>query len=164
MSLRPAEFAPVPTATMRVAKAAFPKGCPAMQMRDELGTIYDDQMFGRLSPCCSSPGLVGPGCGNAVRDRITWKHVLGLEFADPGFDFSILCEFHACLIAGGVERTLLDAMSGLPATHDKGGRNSDRDGLVTSGAFPDGSATAVRSAATPLPCRPVLRQLSYQRR
>jgi hypothetical protein len=108
-------------------------------------------------------GLAGPVCGNAVRGRIAWKYVLGLEFADPGCDFSILCEFHACLIAGGVERTLLDTMSGLPAIHDKGERSSDRDGLVTSGAFPDVSAAAVRSTATPLSCRPVRRRLSYQR-
>ena len=42
MSLRPTEIAPVPAATVQVAKAAFPKSCPAMRMRDELGAIYDD--------------------------------------------------------------------------------------------------------------------------
>jgi len=52
VSLRAAEIAPVPAATVQVAKTAFPKGCPAMRMRDELGAIYDDQMF------CS--GLPGP--------------------------------------------------------------------------------------------------------
>ena len=45
VSLRPAEIAPVPAATVQVAEAAFPNGCPAMRMRDELGAIYDDQMF-----------------------------------------------------------------------------------------------------------------------
>ena len=42
MSLRLAEIAPVPAATAQVAAAAFAKGCPAMQMRDELGAIDDD--------------------------------------------------------------------------------------------------------------------------
>ena len=55
MSLRPAEIAPVPAVTVQVAKAAFPKGCPAMRMRDELGAIYDDQMFAAACPACGQP-------------------------------------------------------------------------------------------------------------
>ena len=47
---------------------------------------------------------------NAVRDRVDWTYALGLELADPGFDFSMLCEFRARLIAGGVGQTLLDTM------------------------------------------------------
>ena len=35
----------VPASTMQVAKAALPMGCLAMHMRDELGAIYNDQMF-----------------------------------------------------------------------------------------------------------------------
>ncbi len=127
MSLRPAEIAPVPAATVQVAKAAFPKGCPAMRMRDELGAIYDDQMFAAAYPVRGQPahppwrlalitvlqfaeGLPDRQAANAVRGRIDWKYALGLELADPGFDYSILCEFRARLIAGGVEQTLLNAM------------------------------------------------------
>ncbi len=55
MSLRPAEIAPVPAATVQVAKAAFPKGCPAMRTRDELGAIYDDQMFAAAYPARGQP-------------------------------------------------------------------------------------------------------------
>jgi transposase len=29
----------------------------------------------------------------AVRARIDWKYLLGLELTDVGFDFSVLCEF-----------------------------------------------------------------------
>ena len=29
----------------------------------------------------------------AVRARIDWKYLLGLELTDPGFDFSVLSEF-----------------------------------------------------------------------
>ena len=55
MSLRPAEIAPVPAATVQVAAAAFPKGCPVMRMRDELGAIYDDRMFTSLYPVRGQP-------------------------------------------------------------------------------------------------------------
>jgi transposase len=55
MSLRPAEIAPVPAATAQVAAAAFPKGCPAMRMRDELGTVYDDRTFASLYPVRGQP-------------------------------------------------------------------------------------------------------------
>src|SRR5215218_42710 len=55
MSLRPAEIAPVPATTAQVAVAAFPRGCAAMRMRDELGAIYDDQMFAALFPVRGQP-------------------------------------------------------------------------------------------------------------
>ncbi len=40
---------------VQVAKTAFPKGCPAMRMRDELGAIYDDQMFAAAYPARGQP-------------------------------------------------------------------------------------------------------------
>jgi transposase len=43
----------------------------------------------------------------AVRARIDWKYLLGLELADPGFDHSVLCEFRARLLAGSAEERLL---------------------------------------------------------
>jgi transposase len=66
MSLRRAEIAPVPTETAQVAAAAFPKGCPAMRMRDELGTVYDDRMFASLYPVAASPRR-----GSAAQDQVT---------------------------------------------------------------------------------------------
>ena len=36
---------PVPKATIRVAKAAFPKGNRYMRLRDELGVFYNDEDF-----------------------------------------------------------------------------------------------------------------------
>jgi transposase len=45
---------------------------------------------------------------HAVRGRIDWKYLLGLELTDPGFDYSVLCEFRARLLAGEVERMVLD--------------------------------------------------------
>jgi len=45
-----------------------------------------------------------------VRDRLAWKYLLGLELTDTGFDFSILSDFRARLVAGGAEQVLLDAL------------------------------------------------------
>ena len=56
-------------------------------------------------------GLPDRQAANAVRGRIDWKYALGLELADPGFDYSVLCEFRARLVAGGLEQTLLDAIA-----------------------------------------------------
>lgn len=127
MSLRPGEVAPVPAMTAQVAAAAFPRGCTVMRMRDELGAIYDDQMFVSLFPARGQPahspwrlalvtvlqfaeGLADRQAAEAVRGRIDWKYALGLDLSDPGFDFSVLCEFRARLVAGGLEPILLDAM------------------------------------------------------
>ena len=40
---------------------------------------------------------------DAVRSRIDWKYLLGLELTDAGFDFSILSEFCQRLVAGHAE-------------------------------------------------------------
>jgi transposase len=37
-------------------------------------------------------------------------YALGLELTDPGFDFTILSDFRQCLLEGGAEQVLLDAM------------------------------------------------------
>jgi len=125
--MHPQPIAPVPEDTARVARAAFPKGNMYMKMRDELGTIYQDQHFASLFPTRGQPaeapwrlalvcvfqfieGLSDRQAADAVRSRIDWKYALGLELTDPGFDFSVLSEFRARLIAGGVEHQLLDTM------------------------------------------------------
>jgi transposase len=45
---------------------------------------------------------------DAVRARIDWKYLLGLELTDPGFDDSVLSEFRCRLVAGGGEGLLLE--------------------------------------------------------
>ena len=47
-----------------------------------------------------------------MRSRIDWKYSLGLELADPGFDFSVLSEFRRRLVDGECGSVLLDAMLG----------------------------------------------------
>ncbi len=46
----------------------------------------------------------------AVRTRIDWKYALGLDLADPGFDDSILSEFRARVVGGGLDQVVLDAL------------------------------------------------------
>jgi hypothetical protein len=47
---------------------------------------------------------------DAVRGRLDWKYCLGLELADEGFDFSVLSEFRSRLVAGGMEKALLEVL------------------------------------------------------
>jgi transposase len=50
MTLQPQSEFSIPEETMRVARAAYPKGNIYMKMRDALGTIYQDQSFSHLFP------------------------------------------------------------------------------------------------------------------
>jgi transposase len=127
MSLQPQEVPPVPDETRRIARAVFPKGNVYIRMRDTLGAIYHDQLFAPLFPTRGQPavspwrlalttimqfaeGLSDRQAADAVRSRIDWKYALSLELTDPGFDFSVLSEFRARLIAGSLEHRLLEAM------------------------------------------------------
>jgi transposase len=127
MSLHPQPFEPVPEDTARVARAAFPKGNPYLTLRDQLGTIFQDEDFAALFPVCGQPGLppwrlalvtilqfretlADRQAAEAVRARIDWKYLLGLELSDPGFDFSVLSEFRDRLLAGHTEELLLEKL------------------------------------------------------
>lgn len=129
MSLQPRPVPPVPEQTASVARAAFPKGNPYIRLRDELGTIFGDDDFLDLYPRRGQPalapwrlalvtilqfreGLSDRRAVDAVRARIDWKYLLGLELTDPGFDASVLCEFRARLIAGGAGERLLEKLLG----------------------------------------------------
>jgi transposase len=127
MSLHPQEIPPIPEETRRVARAAFPRGNVYMRMRDELGTIYDDQLFVSLFPARGQPaeapwrlafttvrqfaaGLSDRQAADAVRSRIDWKYALSLELTDSGFDHTVLSEFRTRLLSGEAERLLLDTL------------------------------------------------------
>jgi transposase len=45
---------------------------------------------------------------DAVRARIDWKYLLGLELTDKGFHYSVLSEFRSRLLDGEAEQKLLD--------------------------------------------------------
>ena len=50
MSLQPHPSTPVPPQTRQIAQATFPRGNRYMQLRDTLGTLYNDALFADLSP------------------------------------------------------------------------------------------------------------------
>jgi len=125
--LRPQPLPPVPEETARVARAAFPKGHPYLQLADTLGDLFADEQFAALIPQRGQPalapwrlalttilqfaeGLSDVQAADAVRSRIDWKYVLRLDLADAGFDASVLCEFRARLVAGEAEDLLWDAL------------------------------------------------------
>ena len=127
MSLQPHPILPVPDTTAVVAKAAFPNGNIYLQLRDDLGTISDDTLFATFYPHDGQPAvtpwrlalvtvlqfaenLPDRQAADAVRSRIDWKYLLGLELTDPGFDYSVLCEFRARLITADAVDLLLDRM------------------------------------------------------
>ena len=66
MSLHPQVFRAVPAETVRVARAAYPKGNVYLQVRDELGTIYTDQSFAELFPKCGQPTEAAEASGVTV--------------------------------------------------------------------------------------------------
>jgi transposase len=125
MSLKLELLEAIPEETVRVARAAFPKGNRALAMRDRLGVIYQDARFTALFAVRGRPaeapwrlavvtvlqfaeGLSDRQAADAVRGRIDWKYALGLALDDPGFDFSILGDFRLRLIGGGAENLLLE--------------------------------------------------------
>ncbi|MBO0781902.1 MAG: transposase [Ktedonobacteraceae bacterium] len=130
MSLKPQVIAPVPAETARIARAAYPKGNVYMQMREILGSIYTDEDFADLFPKDGQPAeapwrlalvtvlqfvenLSDQQAADAVRGRLDWKYLLGLELTDAGFDASVLSEFRARLIKQHAEERLLENMLAL---------------------------------------------------
>src|SRR5579859_6616345 len=96
MSLKLEPVGSIPAETARVAKAAFPKRNSIMKMRDELGMLYQDDLFADLFPNNGHPALApwrlalvtimqfmeelpDRQTADAVRGRIDWKYALGLE-------------------------------------------------------------------------------------
>jgi len=135
MSLKITKPQEIPTETIRVVQAAFPKGNTYTIIRDELGSIFRDAQFADLYPSRGQPGLApwrlalvtimqfmenlsDRQAAEAVRARIDWKYVLGLELTDEGFHYSVLSEFRSRLIAGEAEQKLLDEV--LSQLQEKG--------------------------------------------
>jgi transposase len=127
MSLHPQPIPAIPEETARIAHSFLPQGNVYMQMRDELGTLYQDEDFRDLFPSRGQPaqepwrlalitimqyaeGLTDRQAADAVRTWIDWKYALSLELTSPGFDFSVLSEFRSRLLANGAERRLFDLL------------------------------------------------------
>jgi transposase len=127
MSLHPQKIGAIPEETARIAKACFPKGNRYIRLRDTLGTIFEDDEFTDLFPRKGQPAeapwrlalvclvqymeeLTDRQAADAVRSRMDIKYVLGLELTDPGFDFSVLCEFRTRLVEHQAEHRLFELL------------------------------------------------------
>ncbi len=127
MSMYPQALGPIPEETVRVARAACPKGTLAMRLRDALGAVYQDEQFAALYPVEGQPAyapwrlavvtilqytenLSDRQAANAVRERIDWKYALGLALRDAGFDFSLLSEFGTRLVEQEAGTLLLERL------------------------------------------------------
>ena len=127
MSMQPRPWPEVPAETARIAKRAFRKGSLPIRVRDELGQWCADEQFGTAYPVRGAPGispaqlamvtvlqftenLTDRQAADAVRGRLDWKYCLGLPLGDEGFDFSVLSEFRARLVAGGLESSIFEAL------------------------------------------------------
>jgi transposase len=100
-----------------------------MQMRDELGSIYTDDLFADLYAADGQPAIApwrlalvtvmqfaenlsDRQAAEAVRARIDWKYALSLKLSDAGFDYSVLSEFRMRLIEQDAAGRLLEALLG----------------------------------------------------
>src|SRR5947209_468127 len=127
MSLHREPIGPVPEETVRVAQAVFRQGNRCMRLREALGTIFNDEEFADLFSSTGRPGeaawrlavvcilqyiedLSDRQAASAVRARIDWKYLLGLELRDAGFDFTILTDFRARLLAGEAEQRIFELL------------------------------------------------------
>jgi transposase len=115
----------IPELTAEIAYGAFPKGNVVMKIRDALGPIFEDEHFSEMYPTIGQPAasptrlalvtilqfmedLTDREAADAVRSRIDWKYLLGLELNDPGFHYSVLSEFRLRLLENEAEQMLLE--------------------------------------------------------
>jgi transposase len=125
MSLHAQPLEPIPELTSRIARASFPKGTLAMQLRDALGPIYEDADFADLFPkrgrAAEAPwrlalvsvlqaleNLSDRQAAEMVRARLDWKYALSLPLDDEGFDASILPDFRQRLVDHEAQDRLLE--------------------------------------------------------
>jgi transposase len=139
MSLPRDPLQPVPAETAHVAHAAYPGGNVYLRMRDELGTLFDDEICSAVYAVEGQPArhpwqralvsvlqfaenLSDRQAAEAVRARIDWKYALGLELTDEGLHYSVLSAFRTRLVQGSLEQVLLDSL--LKRCHEQGWRKS----------------------------------------
>jgi transposase len=99
----------------------------AVQIRDRLGEWLHDEQFAAAFGTRGRPGwspsrlalvtvlqraenLTDRPAAEAVRMRLDWQYLLGLDLDDPGFDHTVLSEFRARVAEAGLERAALDAL------------------------------------------------------
>jgi transposase len=127
MTWRSASIPPVPEATAAL-KAAFPKGNVYVDLHEEFGSMYCDDLFAdfyadRGHPAEMAPwrlamatvmqymaGLTDRQTADAVRRCMDWKYALSLELTDPGFDFTLLHDFRQRWLTHDGAQRMLDTL------------------------------------------------------
>ncbi|MBF6614999.1 MAG: transposase, partial [Chloroflexi bacterium] len=134
MSLPLHPLEPIPDLTRQIACTSFPKGTLAMHLRDELGSIYQDEQFADLFPkrgrAAEAPwrlalvtvlqameNLSDRQAAEMVRGRLDWKYALSLPLDDSGFDASILTDFRQRLVDQQAQERLLEPILAVCRTH-----------------------------------------------
>jgi transposase len=126
MTWRSESIPPVPEPTAAAVRAAFPKGNLYVDLREEFGSLYRDELFAefysnRGHPVEIAPwrlalvtvmqyieGLTDRQAADAVRRCMDWKYALSLELTDPGFNFTELHDFRQRLLSHDGAQRLLD--------------------------------------------------------
>jgi transposase len=128
MTWRSKSIPPVPEATAAAVKAALPKGNVYVDLHEEFGAMYRDDLFAdfycdRGHPVEIAPwrlamatvmqymeGLTDRQTADAVRRCMDWKYALSLELTDPGFDFTLLHDFRQRLLSHDGAQLMLDTL------------------------------------------------------
>ena len=127
MSMRARASVEIPAETVRVVRAACPKGTRATHLRDALGPVFGDAgfagWFAAEGQAGIAPGMLALVCvlqamedmsdreaADAVRARMDWKYALSLPIDHAGFTHSVLVEFRDRLEADDRAMGLLEAM------------------------------------------------------
>jgi hypothetical protein len=102
---------------MRVARAACPPGTADLPRRDARGPIVANEEGAPLLPSCGQPGRspwrlavvtwrpvrenrADRQAAEAVRARLAWQDLRGLERTEPGCDFAVRSACRDRVLAG----------------------------------------------------------------
>jgi transposase len=129
MSLKPQPSRPLPEELARLGAILLPQDSPYRLIGDQLYALYDNAAFADLYHAEGKPALppldllfvlalqaledLGDrGAADAVRLRLDWKYALHLPLDYAGFDFSVLSDFRARLLADHASARLFDQLLG----------------------------------------------------
>jgi transposase len=129
MSVQPMPWPEPAPEIVAAVRAMYRRREPPLPVavRDRFGELFPDAEFvagfGRRGRPGWSPGrlalvtvlqmaenLTDRQAADAVRDKISWKYVLGLGLDDEGFDASVLSEFRTRVAEHGLEQRVLDVL------------------------------------------------------
>jgi len=129
MSLKPQPSRPMPEELARLGPSLLPQDSPYRLVGEHLYAQYDNAAFADLYHTEGKPALppvdllfvlafqaledLGDrAAAAAVRLRLDWKYALHLPLDYPGFDFSVLSDFRARLLAHDAAARLFESLLG----------------------------------------------------